>query len=46
MVAPVVLGTGHRLFLEGTNTALPLRESAPTETGAVINIYERDRRAA
>lgn len=43
MIAPIVLGHGRRLFLQGTRTTLRLRELTPTPTGAVIAIYERDR---
>lgn len=43
MIAPLVLGIGRRLFLDGTHTALRLRECTPTSTGAVVAIYERDR---
>ncbi|GAA3557025.1 dihydrofolate reductase family protein [Amycolatopsis ultiminotia] len=46
MIAPLVLGSGRRLFLDGTHTALQLRECTPVGTGAVAAVYERDRRQA
>ena len=42
MVAPVVLGRGRRLFSDGTQTSLRLRESTPVSSGAIVSIYERD----
>lgn len=41
MIAPVVLGTGRRLFTNGTHASLSLRDCTPTSTGAVIAIYRR-----
>lgn len=45
MIAPIVLGSGRRLFAEGTHTALRLRECTPSSTGAVVVSYEPVRRA-
>jgi dihydrofolate reductase len=40
---PVVLGTGKRLFGEGTiPRAFRLVESEMTSTGAVLHVYERE----
>jgi dihydrofolate reductase len=41
MIAPVVLGTGRRLFADGTATALRLRGCTSTSTGVVIAHYAR-----
>lgn len=42
MVFPLVLGSGKRLFGEGTiPAALRLADSKTTATGVVIAIYER-----
>jgi dihydrofolate reductase len=39
---PVVLGSGRRLFREGTTpAALQLVEARPTSPGAVLHIYRR-----
>jgi dihydrofolate reductase len=41
-VAPVVLGSGKRLFPEGTApAAMQLTDSEQTSTGLVANVYER-----
>lgn len=40
-IAPLVLGTGRRLFAGGTQSSLRLVESSTTRTGVVIAIYER-----
>jgi dihydrofolate reductase len=40
MIAPVVLGTGRRLFAGGTPAALRLTESTVTTKGVVIATYE------
>ncbi len=39
-IAPLVLGTGRRLFAGGTHAALRLVESSPTSTGVLMAIYE------
>src|SRR5215207_7600969 len=41
MIAPLVLGTGRRLFTEGVQASLRLVESATTRTGVVMATYER-----
>ncbi len=43
MVAPVVLGTGRRLFAGGTQTSLRLIDSIATSTGVLIATYESAR---
>jgi dihydrofolate reductase len=43
MIAPVVLGTGRRLFSGGAHARLRLIESVSTPTGVVIVAYERVR---
>ena len=40
MIAPVVLGTGRRLFAGGTHASLRLIDSSPTRTGVLIAVYE------
>ena len=40
MVAPLVLGTGRRLFPEGVHVPLRLTDSTATTTGVLIAIYE------
>ena len=40
MVAPLVLGTGRRLFPEGVHVSLRLTDSTATTTGVVIATYE------
>jgi dihydrofolate reductase len=40
MVAPLVLGTGRRLFREGVHASLRLIDSTATTTGVLIAIYE------
>jgi dihydrofolate reductase len=42
-IAPLVLGTGRRLFAGGTHASLRLLESSTTSTGVVIAIYESAR---
>jgi dihydrofolate reductase len=40
-IYPIVLGTGKRLFREGSApAALRLVDSAPTSTGAMLQVYE------
>lgn len=41
MIAPVVLGTGRRLFGNGVQASLRLVESLPTSKGVVIATYEQ-----
>ena len=43
MIAPVVLGTGRRLFTDSVQVSLRLVESATTRTGVVMATYERAR---
>ena len=43
MIAPLVLGTGRRLFTDGVQASLCLVESATTRTGVVMATYERAR---
>lgn len=43
MIAPLVLGTGRKMFPPGAQASLRLLESSATRTGAVIAIYERPR---
>jgi dihydrofolate reductase len=43
MTAPVVLGTGRRLFTGGTHASLRLVDSVTTSTGVLIATYERAR---
>jgi dihydrofolate reductase len=43
MIAPLVLGTGRRLFTDGVQASLRLVESATTRTGVVMATYERAR---
>jgi dihydrofolate reductase len=40
MIAPLVLGTGRRLFPEGLHRSLRLTDSTATTTGMLIAIYE------
>jgi dihydrofolate reductase len=40
MIAPLVLGTGRRLFPRGVHVSLRLAESVTTATGVVIATYE------
>jgi hypothetical protein len=40
MIAPVVLGTGRRLFAGGAHASLRLVESSTTSKGVVIAVYE------
>ena len=44
IIAPLVLGTGRRLFADGTPAPLRLLESTTTSKGVVMSIYGRDRR--
>jgi dihydrofolate reductase len=46
MIAPLVLGSGRRLFPVGVHTSLRLVESVSTPTGVVIATYERERARA
>jgi dihydrofolate reductase len=39
MIAPLVLGTGRRLFADGVAAALQLVEVTPTRTGAIVVSY-------
>jgi len=41
MIAPLVLGNGHRLFPGGVPASLRLMESGTTPTGVVIAAYSR-----
>jgi hypothetical protein len=41
MIAPLVLGTGRRLFGGGARTSLRLLESSTTRTGMLMATYER-----
>jgi dihydrofolate reductase len=41
MIAPIVLGTGRRLFTEGKTAELHLTECIPTKTGVLLATYER-----
>jgi dihydrofolate reductase len=43
MIAPLVLGTGRRLFSGGAHTTLRLVESVTTRTGMLMATYERAR---
>jgi len=40
MIAPVVLGTGRRLFAGGTHASLRLVDSSTTSKGVLITTYE------
>ncbi len=40
MIAPLVLGTGRRLFAGDTKSSLRLVESSATNTGVVIAVYQ------
>jgi dihydrofolate reductase len=40
MIAPLVLGTGRRMFSEGVQASLRLLHCTPTSTGALITTYE------
>ena len=44
MIAPVVLGSGRRLFADGEHAWLRLVDSRPTSTGVVMATYERAQR--
>jgi dihydrofolate reductase len=43
MIAPVVLGTGRRLFGEGVQATVRLTESVATDKGVVLATYESER---
>src|SRR5437763_9823818 len=43
MIAPVVLGTGRRLFSGGTEASLHLVDDSTTSAGVLIATYERAR---
>src|SRR6266566_1932961 len=43
MIAPLVLGTGQRLFAGGTQASLRLVDSSTTSTGVLIATYESAR---
>ena len=43
MIAPLVLGTGRRLFAGGTHASLQLVDSSTTSAGVLIATYERAR---
>ena len=43
MIAPLVLGTGRRLFAGGTQASLRLVESFTTRSGVLVATYERAR---
>jgi dihydrofolate reductase len=43
MIAPLILGTGRRLFADGMRASLRLVERVTTHTGVVIATYERAR---
>ena len=40
MIAPVVLGTGRRLFPDGVQASLRLLDCTPSSTGALVASYE------
>jgi dihydrofolate reductase len=40
MIAPLVLGTGRRMFPEGVHASLRLTDSATTSKGVMIATYE------
>jgi dihydrofolate reductase len=40
MIAPLVLGTGRRLFAGGTHASLRLVDSSTASTGVLIATYE------
>jgi dihydrofolate reductase len=44
LVYPVVLGSGKRLFKEGSNTSLKLVETKPFSSGVVAHFYQPDRK--
>ena len=43
IIAPVVLGTGRRLFPEGVRATLRLTESVATSQGVLLATYEPER---
>ena len=45
MIAPIVLGTGRRLFAGAPPVALRLVESSTTSTGVLIAVYDATRAA-
>jgi hypothetical protein len=40
MIAPLVLGTGRRMFPEGVHISLRLTDSVTTGKGVIIATYE------
>src|SRR5438105_3161225 len=44
MIAPLVLGTGRRLFAGGTQASLRLIDSSTTKTGVLIAVHEPARK--
>jgi dihydrofolate reductase len=40
MIAPLVLGSGRRMFTDGVQASLRLLDSTPTSTGTLIATYE------
>ena len=42
IIAPLVLGSGRRLFAGGTHASLRLIECVTSRTGVVMSTYERD----
>ncbi len=46
MIHPLVLGNGRRLFPDNVDVSLRLLESAATDAGVVIAVYERARDSA
>jgi dihydrofolate reductase len=40
MIAPLVLGSGRRLFADGVQASLRLLDCTPTSTGAIVASYE------
>jgi len=43
LVYPIVLGSGKRLFGDGTHVPLKLRETRPLDSGVVLLSYEPER---
>jgi dihydrofolate reductase len=39
-IAPIVLGTGRRMFTEGVRTSLRLTDSTTTSKGVIIATYK------
>jgi dihydrofolate reductase len=46
MIAPLVLGTGRRMFPDGVHAPLRLTDSATTSTGVVIATYQPARNSS